>query len=149
MAVPITSIKQLVRLSGPELDSLYRSAHSACVPVGRVRGRVIMYPGTKLAVPVSKMARLMWQGKVFREGQPAAVNRFFGLRMIKANVYQGQSWLDGGTSLILDYSETSWLYAPYRDEIREVAPGIFLGLMYSRTQPDPTLKMYFALEATR
>ena len=117
------------------------------MPVGKVSGRVILFPGTGLTRPASKVARLMWQGKIFKNEQPMAVNRFFGLKIIKANVYQDRSWLDGRPSLILDYSQTSRLYAPYRDEIREVGPGIFLGLMYSRTQPDPTLKMYFALEA--
>ncbi|SIO60238.1 hypothetical protein SAMN05444166_6320 [Singulisphaera sp. GP187] len=148
-AVPITSIDQLLRMDRGALDVLYQSSGAAPMPVGKVKGRVILYPGTGLTRPASKVARLMWQGKIFKNEQPMAVNRFFGLKVIKANVYQDQSWLDGRPSLILDYSQTSRLYAPYRDEIREVGPGIFLGLMYSRTQPDPTLKMYFALEATR
>ena len=48
--------------------------------------------------------------------------------------------------MILDYSETSLLYAPYRDEIRQIAPGLFLGLMFDRDTCPPKLKMYFALE---
>jgi hypothetical protein len=149
MAVPITSSKQLIRMGKPELDYVYQLSTIGSFPTGKVRGRVILFPGTPLALPASKVARLMWQGKIFRDGEPTAVNRFFGLRMINAQVYQGRSWLDGRPSLILDYSKTSLLYRPYRDEIREVAPGIFLGLMYSRTQPEPTLKMYFVLEAAR
>jgi len=91
----------------------------------------------------------MWQGKVFNSADSTAVNRFFGIRIIKGKVYYGESWLDGRPSLILDYSETSRLYAPYRDEIREVAPGLFLGLMYERTAPQATFKMYFALESVQ
>ena len=34
-----------------------------------------------------------------------------------------------------------------RDEIRQIAPGLLLGLMYARTEPQPTLRMYFVLEA--
>ena len=75
----------------------------------------------------------MWQGKVFEPGQTSAVNRFFGMRLVRAQVYQGPSWLDGQPSLILDYSQTSRVYANNRDEIRQVAPGLFLGLMYDRT----------------
>jgi hypothetical protein len=90
--------------------------------------------------------RLVWKGKVFDPVGGAAVNRFFGLPMIRAQVLQGQSWLDGAPSLVLDYSRTSRIYAQNRDEIRQVAPGLFLGLMYARTSPQPTFRMYFALE---
>ena len=90
--------------------------------------------------------RVVWQGKVFEDGGITAVNRFFGLPMFRAQVYQGPSWLDGAPSLVLDYSQTSRIYAQNRDEIRQVAPGLFLGLMYGKTQPQPTLRMYFALE---
>ena len=49
--------------------------------------------------------------------------------------------------LVLDYSQTSLVYANNRDEIRQVAPGLFLGLMYDRTTAPPGLVMYFALES--
>ena len=49
--------------------------------------------------------------------------------------------------LVLDYAQTSLVYADNRDEIRQIAPGLFLGLMYDRTTAPPGLSMYFALEA--
>jgi hypothetical protein len=90
--------------------------------------------------------RLVWQGKDFQPTGTTAVNRFFGLPMIRGQLYQGPSWLDGAPALVLDYSQTSRLYARNRDEIRQVAPGLFLGLMYARTTPAPTFRMYFVLE---
>ena len=95
---------------------------------------------------LSRGVRLFWQGKVFEPGGATAVNRFFGLQVIRAQVLQGPSWLDGGPALVLDYSRTSRVYADNRDEIRQVAPGLFLGLMYDRTMAPPRLQMYFALE---
>jgi hypothetical protein len=95
------------------------------------------------------LTRPVWQGKVFDSANPAAVNRFFGLSVVRAQVYQAESWLDGAPSLVLDYSQTSLIYARNRDEIRQVAPGLFLGLMYARTEPQPTLRMYFVLEVER
>ncbi len=89
----------------------------------------------------------MWQGKVIEPGQTSAVNRFFGVRVVRGQMYQGPSWLDGQPSLVLDYSQTSLVYANNRDEIRQVAPGLFLGLMYDRTTAPPGLVMYFALES--
>ena len=49
--------------------------------------------------------------------------------------------------MILDYEGTSKVYGHYRDEIREVAPGLYLGLMYDRTTNPASLKMYFAFDA--
>jgi hypothetical protein len=141
-------LKQLVRMSPCELEQLYSQGSLAAIPPGAIRGQALLNPGTKLAVPSSSVSRLAWQGKVFETDGCRAINRFFGVRMIKANVYTAESWRDGRPALILDYSQTSLLYAPYRDEIRQVAPGLFLGLMFDRRVCPPKLKMYFALECT-
>jgi hypothetical protein len=143
----ITAIEQLVQLSPQELDAIYRQAGVGAIPDGKVRGRAIVKPGTKLAVPLSKATKVLWQGKVFDCANGGAVNKFFGLRMIRGQVYYGESWLDGGPAIILDYSQTSRIYARNRDEIRQVAPGLFLGLMYDRTTSPPRLSLFFALEA--
>jgi hypothetical protein len=137
----------LLRMNPMELDMVYRQGISAAVPDGPIRGTALLAPGTRRARVLARSARLVWQGKVFEPGEATAVNRFFGMRLIRAQVYQGPSWLDGRPSLVLDYSQTSRIYANNRDEIRQVGPGLFLGLMYDRTDVPPRLKMYFALEA--
>jgi hypothetical protein len=139
----------LLRLTGPELEALYRQGQAVGVPPGRVRGTALLAPGARRNEAMATGTRLVWQGKVFEAGGGVAVNRFFGLPVVRAQVYQETSWYDGGASLVLDYSRTSRIYARYRDEIREVAPGLFLGLMYDGTVSPPCLKMYFALEACR
>ena len=102
-------------------------------PKAGCAGRPCLAPGTRRSRALSGGARLVWQGKVIEPGQTSAVNRFFGMRLVRAQVYQGPSWLDGQPSLVLDYSQTSRVYANNRDEIRQVAPGLYLGLMYDRT----------------
>lgn len=144
-AAVIAGVDDLVGLSGPQLDQLYRQSGPGRVPAGKVRGRAL-YPDTRFGAARSRAAKAVWQGKVFRDDS-TAVNRFFGLRMIEGRVYPGASWLDGNASMILDYQGTSRVYGSYRDEIREVAPNVYLGLMYARTEPTPTLKMYFAFAA--
>jgi len=84
---------------------------------------------------------------VFEPCQNTAVNRFFCVRIIRGQVYEGCSWHDGAPALILDYGQTSFVYQHYRDEIRQVAPGLYLGIMYDRTKAPPKVVMYFALEA--
>jgi hypothetical protein len=144
---PAYSADQLIRMDPASLDQLYQQSAPTALPPGPIRGRVIPYPGTKLAVPSSKVARVIWQGKIIGPNGDTIVNRFFGVRMIRGNVYFAESWMDGRPSLIIDYRETSRLYAKYRDEIRQVSPGLYLGVMYERTCPQPTLKTYFVLEA--
>jgi hypothetical protein len=137
---------RLVRMTGPELDALYTSATPGATPRGRVHGIPIVAPGSPMGPLASRGGRVIWQGKVFRDDGRTAVNRFFGLRVIEGNLYSGPSWRDGRPSLVLDYQNTSRVYGQYRDEIRQVGPNLYLGLMYSRTQPSPTLARYFAFE---
>jgi hypothetical protein len=136
----------LMRMSPAELNATYSQGTAVAIPPGRVRGTALLAPGTRRARPLSRGARLMWQGKIIEPDGATAVNRFFGIKMIRGQLAQGPSWLDGAPALILDYSQTSRIYARNRDEIRQVAPGLFLGLMYDRTTEPPRMSMYFALE---
>jgi hypothetical protein len=137
----------LLQMSPAEIEAVYRQGTAVAIPPGRVRGTALLATGTRRARMMSRGARLVWQGKLIEPDQAAAVNRFFGVRMIRGQLYQGPSWLDGAPALILDYSQTSRVYAKNRDEIRQVAPGLFLGLMYDRSTAPPRLSMTFALEA--
>jgi hypothetical protein len=143
---PAVTLDHLLGMTPAQIENVYRQGTAVAIPAGRVRGTALLAPGTRRARVVSRGARLLWQGKVFEQGEATAVNRFFGVRMIRGQLYQGPSWLDGGPSLVLDYSQTSRIYADNRDEIRQIAPGLFLGLMYNRTTSPPELQMYFALE---
>jgi hypothetical protein len=76
-------------------------------------------------------------------------NRVLGLRVVPAGVFYGESWFDGGPAIILDYAGTSRLFPDVRDEMREVAPGLYLGLTYRRDCPQPKLLTFFALDARK
>jgi hypothetical protein len=140
------TVDDLCRLTPADLHALYRTLPPAPMLMGRVKGRAFIRPGKALAVPMSRASRAVWQGKTIRPGETTAINRFFGLPMIRGNLYPGSSWLDGGPALILDYEGTSRIYAKNRDEMRQVAPGLILGLMYDRTKPEYGPTQYFALE---
>ena len=143
----VTTADQLIGLNLAQLQDIYRQGTVAGLPAGKVRGTALVSPGSSRARLLSRGARLVWQGKIVDPSDATAVNRFFGIKIVKGQVYQGTSWLDGGASLILDYSQTSRIYASNRDEIRLIAPGLYLGLMYARANPQPTLSLVFALEA--
>ena len=65
------------------------------------------------------------------------------MRAIKADVYVDASRLDGRPCIVLDYSKTSRVAGWVRDEIREVAPGLYIGLVYVRSRRAP---LHFALQ---
>jgi hypothetical protein len=143
----IASLTDLARLSPPQLETLYDSSAPGTIPQGKVRGLPLMKPGSKLAVPLSRGGRVFWQGKIFHPSDSTAINRFFGVRMIQGEVGYGPSVRDGRPSIILDYGRTSHIYRPYRDEIREVSPGLYHGLMYDRDDLQRGPVQYFAFEA--
>jgi hypothetical protein len=135
----------LLSLPPEYLLSLYQHGAASPVPPGPIRGIVLSQTGTPLAGAMSLGGRAVWQGKIF-QCNGMAVNRFFGVRSVPGLVSFGPSWYDGAASLILDYEHTSKVYRKYRDEIRQVAPGLYLGLMYDRTTCPPRLVRFFALE---
>ena len=73
-----------------------------------------------------------WSGKVFDREKGDLKNKIlpFGLKAVRAKVYKEASWFDGEETIVLDYSKTSFVARKVRDEIREVAPGLFLGLVF-------------------
>ena len=144
----IHCMDDLVRMNRCDLENLYRHAEVGCPPKGVTDGRAIMNPGTAFTVPASQVTRLIWQGKVFTDDN-MMVNRVLGLRAIHARVYIGESWLDGKSSLILDYADTSKLYSDVRDEVREIAPGLYLGIAYKRTAAGPQLSKFFTLDSRK
>src|SRR5262249_54997487 len=93
-----------------------------------------------------KPTRHVWHGKEFHD-DGTLVNQWSGFKAIRARVCYGQGWLDGGPAIIMDYSGTSLVWRDVRDELREVAPGLYLGVMYRRRSAGPKFITYFALEA--
>jgi hypothetical protein len=137
-------LDRLAAMSWCELEQIYRAAAPGTVPCGFIRGRAIYCSSEKFSAVRSKVTRALWRGKIF-DGCDM-VNQWRGVRAIHAKVYDGESWLDGKPSIILDYRDTSRVWSDVRDEFREVAPGVWLGVMY-RGCPEATLKTFFALEA--
>src|SRR4051794_8974058 len=120
-------------MSSDELDALFRASEPGEIPSGEAEGTVLVATGSKLAGPAEKLAHLLvWQGKVFDRKKGELLNEIgpFGLKAVRAKVYKEPSWLDGKETIVLDYSQTSVVAQRVRDEIREVAPGLYLGLVF-------------------
>jgi hypothetical protein len=136
-------------MSWCDLEQLYRQAAPGAIPAGYLRGRAIYCPCAPLTPMRSKMTQAMWQGKHFCPADGTLINQWcLNTKAVRARVCPGESWLDGGPSIIMDYRGMSHVWKDVRDEIREVAPGVYLGLMYRCKAGHPRMKMFFALELT-
>jgi hypothetical protein len=140
-------IDELLTMSWPELERLFRASHPGEIPRGEGRGTVLTARGAKTSKAVAALARLLaWQGKVVDPDRGELRNRVtpFGIRAIRAKVYRGESLLDGGECIVLDYSRTSFVAHWIRDEIRQVGPYRYLGIVYWGRRRILNFSLYFA-----
>ena len=127
------TVPDLLKMSQAQLDELFTNSPPGEIPDGEAKGTAIIAPGTTYTDEIAEFINhFAWQGKNFDAKKGALRNRIlpFGFNAIIAKVYKGPSWLDGKECIVLDYSETSLLAHWIRDEIREVAPGLYLGKVY-------------------
>ena len=151
----ITDPEEFLKLSGEQLDDIFRNAPAGAIPIGQGDGTAIIALGTVVSDTIAKFVHIFtWKGKVF-EPDPVDPQRatlknrllLLGTKAIVAQVYRGESWLDGKECIVLDYSQTSIVAQWIRDEIREVSPGLYLGVVYwGKEKPNAHRLIYFALK---
>jgi len=127
------TIPDLLKMSQKELDDLFTKSEPGPIPDGPAEGTAIIAPGTVFSPEIAKFVNLFaWQGKTFDGAHGVLRNRItlIGLNAIVAEVYKGPSWLDGKECIVLDYSKTSLVAQWIRDEIRLIAPKVYLGKVY-------------------
>jgi hypothetical protein len=127
------AIDEMRAMRQSELNDVYLAAEAGPLPSGDSAGTAVFFAGTVIDPAVQYLASFIWQGKVFDSDEPFLMNKVLGFKAIKAKVFYGESLLDGEESVIIDYKDTSLLFGPVRDEIRIVAPNVYLGRAYLRT----------------
>jgi hypothetical protein len=123
----------LLAMGNTDLDALFRSSEAGPIPDGDMRGTVLFFTGTAVAKPLAKVLHLVaWQGKVVDRRQGMLRNKItpLGLRLIAAQVSRSGSWVDGQDCVLLDYSRTSRVAGMVRDELRQVSPALYLGVIW-------------------
>jgi len=140
------ALAHLLSLKQEHLDNLYKTLPAGPIPNGKARGRAAFFPGTLLGTVTQIATALFWQGKIFDLKDGSMANRILGFTAIKAKIFYGKSKLDSRKSIILDYAETSRAAGMIIDEIRLVAPNIYLGRGYMRTPFGNIHLLNFALD---
>lgn len=124
---------QLLAMSRQQLDDLFSASAAGDIPNGEAEGTAIIASGTVFSPEIAALINIFsWKGKTFDGAHGTLTNRIlaFGLNAIVAEVYKAASWFDDKECIVLDYSKTSLVAQHVRDEIREIGPGIYLGLVY-------------------
>ena len=133
MSSKIKDPQEFLKMSSDELDQIFRNSAAGEIPRGEGKGTAIIAPGTPVSDEIARFINIFtWKGKVFDPVKGELHNKILplGHQAIVAKVYQAESWFDQRPCIVLDYSKTSLVAHWIRDEIREVAPGIYLGLVY-------------------
>lgn len=165
---PLHTLDSLAQRTVGELDALYRAAtvsSSLHAADGALIGRMLAVRGlpSPIANPLRRWAAsssFLWEGKTFEassDRQGVGHNRVNGAGVLgRQNLFPfetsfGPSAIDGKPTLILDYdlSVNPSYIRHVHDEIREVAPGVFLGPAMWKRGTDKVLVLWFALDATR
>jgi hypothetical protein len=130
--------QSLLKMSRAELDALFAASPAGPIPSGEANGTAIVAPGTTIGAELAEAIKLFaWKGKVFDPATMTLRNRLLPIDVhaFVAQVEEGLSWMDGKPCIVLDYSQTSVVLHWLRDEIRLVAPGLYLGKGYWTKRP--------------
>lgn len=100
--------------------------------------------------------RFPWRGKTFQAGDGGGrgegINRVFGdknpRRWFRFGTFVGPSRAGSFDAVQLDYDNPGnpGFIRAIKDEVREVAPGLYLGLAYLMWRGRPRLMLYFGLQ---
>jgi hypothetical protein len=129
----LIDVPGLQAMSQAQLDDLFRQSPAGDIPDGQADGTVLVAPGTQLSEIAAKLIHLLgWKGKVFHRDRGELENRVLltGIQAVQAKVYKEASWFDGRECIVLDYSHTSLIAHWIRDEMRLVAPNLYLGIVF-------------------
>lgn len=156
------SLSDLRRMSFEELDLLYRDAQRPAALSdlnGDGQGAMLAWRSPRSG-PLAALLRAMgtsglfpWKGKSFRAATKDAgegINRIklFGSRQwFPFGTRFGASFLDGKPTFVLDYGarDNPPLIKQIVDEVREVAPGLYMGPAALKVSGKPRHILFFAV----
>jgi len=156
----IRNLDDLAALGPEELMALYIAARTPSLEEldGRLVGRMLAVPRAQqphVRAWLEKFSRsplFPWQGKTFKHetaDHGHGVNRLLGERLtwFRFHTFVGPSHAGDFDAVHLDYSHDGNppLVRKVKDEVREVAPGLYLGLAYLSMKDGEHLGCFFGI----
>ena len=156
----VRTLDDLTALGPDDLMAMYRNARTPTLEEldGRMTGRMLAVPRLQkpqVSALLQKFARskiFPWQGKTFMHetsNHGHGVNRLLGERVtwFRFHTFIGPSHAGDFDAVHLDYSHDGNppVVRKVKDEVREVAPGVYLGLAYLTMRDGEHLGCFFGV----
>jgi hypothetical protein len=107
-------------------EALFREGTVECIPVGPTRGTVLDSDGKHPRLK-ARLQGVVWKGKTFH-GDGSMTNRWLGgVQAVSTGTRIEPSRLDGRPCLVMEYAPDAPVFGNVRDELRQIAPGVWLG----------------------
>lgn len=164
---PDRTLDDLMAFTYPELLAMYGAASvpaSLRAADGVLTGRMLAWNRLERG-PIARALRrfavspsFVWEGKTFAAETDDAGGGYNRVHLRGVLGHQhvfpfasrfGDSLLDGRRTIVIDYdrADNPWWMRRIHDEIREIEPGLFLGLDLWRGDARSTGLVWFALDA--
>jgi hypothetical protein len=124
-------------------ESLFRQGSVGCDHPGRTRGTVLYADEANHPRVKARMQGVVWKGKTFHDDGTFTNRWLGGIQAVSAGVCEEPSWLDGQPCLVMQYAPDARVFANVRDELRQIAPDMWLGRSYDAATGQP--KNWFVL----
>jgi len=138
-------LADLKKFSHCELARLFDQATVSAIPTGDFDGALLQVCDAKFPRLRVWGSNFTWRGKViFCDAH--FINRWIGgHKWIESHFEIGPSWWDGKPAIVGDYAPGTPVFGNTRDELRELGPGLYLGVIYDRC-PCPRQTGFIGLE---
>jgi hypothetical protein len=143
LSLPTFAGPPSLRGSSPDcLEGLFRQGSAECAPSGRTHGTVVYADGRHPKL-TARAQSTVWKGKTFHDDGTFTNRWLGGLTAISSSVHVEPSWIDGQPCLVMQYPPNTPVFGNVRDELRQIAPGLWLGRSYDAATGCP--KNWFVL----
>jgi hypothetical protein len=124
-------------------EDLFRQGALGCDPLGPTRGTVLYADGKHPRLK-AHIQGIVWKGKTFHSDGTFTNRWLGGVHAVSASVCMEPSWLDGHPCLVMQYAPDAPVFGNVRDELRQIAPDVWLGRSYDAATGHP--KNWFVLQ---
>lgn len=138
-------LEALQRMSPDQLDALFRNSELGKPFVGVYNGKLLYLTDKRFAKLKVWAANIPWSGKMAQENGYFTNRWLRNVNWIDSTYVVGPSWIDGKPAIIMEYAPKTPLFWNMHDELREVAPGLYMGPVIERF-PCPHFRGYVALQ---
>ncbi len=136
---------QLLAMSQQQLDDIFGSSPAGDVPSGEAQGTAIIASGTVFSSEIAEVISLFgWKGKTFDAVHGTLRNRLLAFESTPSSPRSTKAPA-GSTARSASCSitrRTSTVASHIRDEIRQIGPGMYLGIVFW----DKKRTIHFALQ---